>query len=225
MGKGKFNSKIKYSIIAAVALLVLYFADIPAMFSTVSNGNHLTGDTADPVFQIDIHDMDEYNKFVQTCKYLPDNFITWDMVESFGYFYAFKCYSSTDISQYNYLIDLENGEKIELEINPSFVYEDKALLSVKEISETMLKTATNTSGRYVNEGLTYQYLHGDLNCIEWTANGNLVRLNYLTCTFSELASLSTNTIVGKLLSTSSDNQTAAFNQLIADVENNQSASK
>jgi len=217
---GKLNSIVKIFIVATLAIVLFCLTDIPALFSDSSNGNHIDVDTADPVFQIDIHDMDEYNKFVQTCKFLPDNFITWDMVKDFGAFYEFSSYSSTDISRYNYYFDLENGEKIALQVNPSYEHENEANILSKDIGESMVKTAAGKSGKYVNGGLTYHYPHGTLSCIEWTINGNLIRLEDLTCTFSDLASLSTKTIVGKLLSTSSDNQIAALNQLKAAIENN-----
>lgn len=210
---GKLNNIVKTFTIVALAILLFCLTDIPALFSDSSDGNHIDVDTADPVFQIDIHDMDEYNKFVQTSKFLPDNFITWDMVKEIGAFYAFKSYSNTDISRYCYLFELDDGRKMEIEINPSYVYENEAIILGKDIGGSMTKTTTSKRGKFVNEGLTYHYINGTLRCIEWMINGSLVRLDTLGCTFPDLTGLSTNTVVGKFLSTSSDNQIAALNQL------------
>lgn len=210
---GKLNNVVKIFIVAMLAILLFCLTDIPALFSDSSDGNHLDGDTADPVFQIDIHDMNEYNKFVQTCKFLPDNFITWDMVKEFGTFYAFKSYSSTDISGYRYLFELDDGRKMDITVNPSYVYENEATISSKDIGGSMTITTASKSGKHVNGGLTYHYVNGTLRCIEWMVDGSLVRLDTLGCTFPDLTGLSTNTIVGKLLSKSSEDQIAAFNQL------------
>lgn len=217
---GKLNSIVKILIVATLTIFLLCLSGIPALFSDSSNGNHLDVDTADPVFQIDIHDMDEYNNFVQTCKFLPDNFITWDMVKEFGTFYAFKSYSSTDISRYRYLFELDDGRKMDITVNPSYVYENEATISSKDIGGSIAITTANKNGKFVNEGLTYHYINGTLRCIEWMVDGSLVRLNTLGCTFPDLTGLSTNTIVGKLLSKSSDDQIAALNQLKAAIENN-----
>ena len=226
MSKTKMITTYAIVLIAVVSIGLAIILSQPS--TPNNNGGGIQGDGGNP-FRIVITDLSEYNTFTKTYADLPDNFITWDMVNGLGSFDKFSVFSdeydpvNTDIFQYKYIFDLKNGERIQLKINTTGLYRNDSPISRAELGDTMINTATAKDGKYVNGGLTYYYGKGDLAGIEWTIGNNTFYLDDFTAQYpywTAYVNLPKDHIISKLLSTDPETQLAALNELTAAIENN-----
>ena len=206
-----------------IVLLILVFTMI---ISILGCGNTQTSETSpnngelqgEQDIDISIFNIDDYNGFLQTNKYIPDNFITTDMLNELGTFYGFVCHNETDISIYQYFFIHENRYRLSFKFNyPSWSKYDLPEISESLIGPTMATLAENTGGTFTRNGLKYCYMWGRLYNFEWSADNNIYSLSLIDCTQEQIEempnTLSEESILRKLLSKDAEDQIAAFNQL------------
>ena len=180
-----------------------------------TNGGNLQGDD---FIDISIYNIDEYNEFLQTSKYIPDDFITADMLNKLGTFYGFVCHEETDISVYYYSFIHEDRYRLSLTVNyPSWSKYDLPEISSAQISPTMITLTEGKEGVFTCGELKYYYALGRLYSFEWTVDNNAYSLDLANCPQEQLeelpSTLSEDSILRKLLSKDAEDQIAAFNQL------------
>ena len=175
------------------------------------------------IFRVEIYDLNEYGSFVQTSTEISENFITWDMVKSFGAFRSFKVRADTTAFRYNYMVNLENGEIITLKINSIGTYKRDTPISSTDLGSSMIKLTASKEGKFVNGELTYYYGSGNLAGIEWTIGDNTFYLDDFTAEYpywTAYGNLPEDHIISKLLSVDPEVQLSALNELKAAIENN-----
>ncbi len=121
---------------------------------------------------VTIEDYDEYISFI-TSMGMPDSFVTYDELSFLGSFKAFICppfASAKELTQYIYDFKDSNGYDIAIDIRPikNTISTDNILMldDVKDYRYL----SSDERGVFTTNGLTYQYLRGELSCIEFKYN-------------------------------------------------------
>ena len=138
-------------------------AKIEATTANVVNGCEVS---------VTIEDYDEYISFI-TSMGMPVSFVTYDELSFLGSFKAFICppfASAKELTQYIYDFKDSNGYDIAIDIRPikNTISTDNILMldDVKDYRYL----SSDERGIFTTNGLTYQYLKGELSCIEFKYN-------------------------------------------------------
>ena len=223
----------KYKFIIIPILLVTIVAIIlillpPQISSENPNAQtspQLPDDALGTPFLIEINDLGAYTTFIENCKDLPYDFVTWDMVKSLGTFCSFYVYKdAAEYEEYTYNVYVGNGDFLSLKIVPETNLYDGTLPSVSSIPEfgtTMAQLVNKNKllGYYESGEITYGYGNNNLYMINWVINGIGYHLSSGSICLHQLADYDPDTILGKLLSVDPEVQLSALNQLKAAIEN------
>lgn len=208
----------KYAAIILIVIVIICIAIQSGYSGDSSNNNDIQGE--DIFTGIDIFSLSEYELFIETSKILPENFVTMDMLESFGTFYGFVWNPEQDYSRYTYSVTLENDKVMFIYVEHDPEIKTKNYLDISQVGETMLKIDTNQKGTIVSNGMEFNYVSGGgLISVSWMVNGVEIKIGW-NAALENAPPLSENHILNKIFSKSSDDQIAALNQLKAKMENN-----
>lgn len=148
-----------------------------------------------------IESVEEYTKILNTEK-MPNDFVKYESISKLGAFRSLVFLSNTaggDYSSYMYNLVDTTGYEIALYINHdvsnSPTVSADSMTSVD--TSDMRHVAEKKSGTYVNQGLIYKYVSGELLSVSWTDHG----ISYRLCGSSMLSNYPSSdlTFVGKLL--------------------------
>jgi hypothetical protein len=132
-----------------------------------------SGEIRTPTFET----YESYLKFIKTAD-VPDNFVTYEMISSFGEFRSFICAPSYGYDEYKYgIIDKESGVELLVYIDDGceITIPEKAVVisSSDVIANDMRKLPNQEEGIkcFVQSGVQYTYYGGKLSSVEWIDNG------------------------------------------------------
>ena len=204
------NKNKLFIIFSAVALSVLVVTVLIWEKKTINPEPTISDDSCLKATGVEIFDINEYNTFVETETKLPDNFVTADMLKDFGSFKGFVCNSGPNFIYYSYLLVGENDYHISLHVAHSdVVYQyTRSQLNVDKLGKNMTILPTEDTGFISINNIEYHYINGHLVSVRWQ-DGN-VRYDMHTSNIDDYPPFSSSSIVGKLLSTSSEDQKNAL---------------
>ena len=117
--------------------------------------------------------LDEYNRFVESCDYLPDNFVHYNALEMFGEFRMFQYYVSgtKETGPYLYYTRtcLTDANGFNIVVKALYNAEEVGHIRYKEplpFDETVADMRTHPSGEngtVYRDGINYVYYKGCLN--------------------------------------------------------------
>lgn len=155
------------------------------------------GEIATPTFER----YEEYLKFIDSVKNLPDDFITYDMLKDIGEFRSFVC--GTTFIGYGYNFTDENNVRILAKIYPlPNEVETYPMVTPDNSSNMRSVTPIGTWSTYSYNNITYHYyFNGTLAGIEWIIGEKIVYLSMLEPnTFAAYPLDGETTFVSQLLS-------------------------
>jgi len=158
---------------------------------------------------------DEYNAFVaENHGKLPEGFITWEQVRTFG---DINCMViAYDFKYYQYSITDESGTQIDFEVRHQSQTDQLAAVNYTStmLAQGSLRRITNTTGKAMvvsRNDMEYTYaITGELLSISWYQNGVKTTIAGHTYEYPENR---TDTLVGKLLSADDSVANAAFAEI------------
>lgn len=164
-------------------------------------GNVVTLPEGDDRVILTINSTDDYTAFLNTTK-LPQEFVMYEEIKELGNFLGFVVLSEfyvDDYSSYMYNLRDSSGYVLSLHIDHDTLEETIGSSSpiTKVNSENMRILPQKSSGTYVDQGLVYRYVNGELLAISWTYEGVTFTLGGSSM-FSDYPSTEA-TFAGKLL--------------------------
>lgn len=162
---------------------------------------------------VHIYDIEEYNNFVATTPDLPSNFVTAEMLRSFGEFDGFIC-NSDYTKSYAYCLTLDNDDFITIGVSHVLSGDSEYYKSIvpSKAGDTMMNLSSDESGILEQNGIQYTYVNGTLISISWVTN-NVSFTITITGAYDSIATLSTDSLLHQMLSTSTSDQIAVSNAL------------
>ena len=165
-------------------------------------------------------DITAYQSFIQTDKRLPDNFITYAQISSFGDFRYFVC-EGPDFSAYSYVLIAENGLEFTLSINHTEPNRGNQLPEIRAdiIGETMETLTKEERGIIVKSGIRYWYVIGKLINMEWEIDGVYFQIG-VDSTWDDYPAFNSDSILARMLSPSESVSAEAIKEVNAFIAEN-----
>ena len=134
------------------------------------------GDWVDPLFSTG--DYNEYLDFLSTEKVkIPDDFITYEMIENIG---TFKCFVAMSFNSYTYLMIDSNEMWVSVTISSNLNSFSTTTMVVPGNTNDLRKVTAlnNQRSAFVHNNLLYNYYEsGRLYRISWQFSGKTILLN------------------------------------------------
>ena len=144
-----------------------------------------------------LNSLEEYEAFINTTE-LPDSFVRYERIKSFGEFLLFEYYRSADnYSEYSYWLKDETGSEMHLYVSDAAYYTGATeTLSTNVVDINDMRTlSAKKNGTFAIDGVSYMYYKGNLVKIIWVENGTYFYLSQSLSTYPS----SQSSTVGKLM--------------------------
>ena len=150
-----------------------------------------------------VESVKEYTDLTNSKK-LPENFVTYEKINTLGVFKNLIFLSDTQANDYSsYVYTLVDSSGYEIAMYIDNLIEDDVIVStdaIANINANDMRTISNkASGIFKTDGITYRYVSGELLSISWIDQG----ISFRVCGSSTLSDYPTtqSTFVGKMLNT------------------------
>lgn len=203
-------------VAAIILLCVLLYTSFSSWEDKTSTRSHIYT----PYVEVRISEYTEYQDFISDATYLPEGFITADMLKGFGAFQAFGTYGGIypAIKRYHYVFVAGNDLVLQVtipHIEGDRKSERQTFLPQSCVGGSMLYLKERLTGSVSRNGIMYFYINGQLGDICWTAN-NGITLNVGPFSYREkYLELPEDSLICRLLSASEEEQFSAAEELLS----------
>ena len=205
------------------SMLIIVLLCLSLMVCSCGNSNNIESDQIDQYNQMSnneqngdievshggerplltVESVKEYTDLTNSKK-LPENFVTYEKINTLGVFKNLIFLSDTQANDYSsYVYTLVDSSGYEIAMYIDNLIEDDVIVStdaIANINANDMRTISNkASGIFKTDGITYRYVSGELLSISWIDQG----ISFRVCGSSTLSDYPTtqSTFVGKMLNT------------------------